>query len=200
MRKLLAATAITALMTTGAYATTFAGSFAISGDAFVDPGLVVSADPMSGAGNFDLDVGESITFGLFDIWTVEGEVNPDDEVPQSIFVDFSLTTPVVNGTIGGDSVGERILFGVFQGGSLSWGSPLSLLFGNGGQLDLALSNESFNWGFFGTNPGENRGATVELTATYVSESVAAVPLPAAGFLLLAGLGGLAASRRRQKAA
>lgn len=160
----------------------------------------MDVDPTSGTGSFDLDVGNSITFDLFDIWTTEGSVNPDDTVPQSIFVDFDLTNPVASGTAGGSSVGEKKLWGAFQGGSVSWGSPVSLMFGNGGQIDFALSDETFNWGLFGTHPGQRHGATVQLTATYVSESVAAVPLPASGLLLIAGLGGLAAVRRRKKAA
>jgi hypothetical protein len=201
MKKLLAATAVTALMTTGAYAATFSGSFAISGDAFSDPGLVVSANPTSGTGTFNIaNVGESITFALFDIWTAEGTVNSDDLIPQSINVDFDMTSPEANGTLGGSSVGESMFFGLFQGGSVSWGSPLSLLFGNGGQLDLALNDADFNWGLFGTTPGQKHGATINLTATYVSESIAPVPLPATGLLLIAGLGGLAVARRRKKAA
>lgn len=194
MKGLLATTAIVALSATGAFATTFEGSFTVSGDAFTDPGLVINVDPDYGTGSFDLDVGESITFDLFTIWTDETFVNFDDTIPQSIDVAFNLTSPEADGVLDG---GSRGFGGIVQFGAVAWDNPLVLEFGNGGEIEFSLSNETFNWGLFGLGEGEKYGATVQLTAYY---TVAPVPLPAAGGLLIAGIGGLAALRRRRKAA
>ena len=54
------------------------------------------------------------------------------------------------------------------------------------------------WGIRFDNPGRNPG-NVRFDDINLSYTVAAVPLPAAGWMLLAGLGGLAAASRRKKA-
>ncbi|MCB6177055.1 VPLPA-CTERM sorting domain-containing protein [Rhodobacter sp. Har01] len=188
-----AAAAVLATTSVAAIAATFSGSFALSGDAFSDPGLEVSASPMSGSGSFDLDVGESLTFDLFDIWTNEESVNWDDMVPNSINVAFTMTQPVASGTATGTTVGQGF---VWQWGSVNWGAPLQIAFGNGGLLQIALSDETFNLGWFGLNEGPKKGATVQATATYVS-APAPVPLPAGGLLLLGAMGAFAVVRRRK---
>ena len=57
-----------------------------------------------------------------------------------------------------------------------------------------LSDEKFNTGLFGTWPGERRGAVVEATVTQIQ----AIPLPAAGWMGLMLLGGLATARRLRR--
>lgn len=178
-------------------AATFTGTYSLSGSAFADPGLVIQASPMSGSGSFDLNVGESASIWLFDVWTNEGAVNPDDRTPRSIQAAFTMTAPAASsGTGWGSSVGQGL---IAQYGSLTWGGPIDLLFGNGGLLRITLSDATFNWGLFGLTPGQRKGASIFATATYVT-APAAVPLPAAGLGLLAGLGGLALVRRRKAAA
>lgn len=200
MKKLLAAMAVTALMASGANAALFNGEFDISGSAFADPGLVLNVHPSSGPVSLDLDVGESVTFDLFRVWTNERSVNHDDYQGQSVNVAFNMTSPSTSGVLGGTSSGNSHTFGFFQGGNIYWSNPLQLSFGKNGTglLEISLSDQSFNWGaFWGTVPGKHHGATVKATATYV---VAPVPLPASALLLLGGLGGLAFMRRRKQQA
>src|SRR5690606_38139932 len=106
----LVAATVFAASAVGAMAASFSGNFSLSGSAFSDAGLVINADPRSGGGSFDLDVGDSTTFSLFRIWTDESAVNSDDRVPQSINVSFDLTSPVASGVLGGSSVGSGTVF------------------------------------------------------------------------------------------
>ena len=175
-------------------AATFNGSFTIGGSAFSSPGLVVNTSQMSGSTSFNLNVGQSTTFDLFDIWTNDTVINGQDTTPQSITVGFSLSQPSTSGTVTGSSRGNSAF--IFQWGSVDWQAPVMLAFGNGGMLSIALSNETFNFGILGLGAGQANGATVQATATYVS-APAPIPLPAAGFGLLAGLGALGMVRRRR---
>ncbi|WP_146188837.1 VPLPA-CTERM sorting domain-containing protein [Albidovulum aquaemixtae] len=175
-----------------ALAATFNGSFTIGGNAFSSPGLVVNASPTSGPLNLNLTVGQSVTFDLFDIWTNDPLINGSDTTPQSIFVDFDIGRSGGVGALNGTTQGNTAF--IFQYGSVNWQAPLMLAFGNGGLMQISLSNEIFNFGVFGLSAGQANGATVQATATLIA---APVPLPAAGLGLLAGLGGLALVRRRR---
>lgn len=192
LRKAVITAVALAASAVAATAATFTGSFNLSGSAFTDPGLVVNANPIGGPTSFNLNVGQSTTFNLFDIWTDETSVQYDDTIAQSIFASFTLIQPVASGAVSGVTDGH---WGLLQYGSLNWGGPLMLAFGNGGLLSITLSNETFNTGLFGLFPGYHKGATVTATATYVA---APVPVPAAGFLLAGGLGVMALMRRRRK--
>jgi hypothetical protein len=198
MKSVLAAAALS-LVALPASAALFTGNFTLSGSAFSDPGLVVQADPMSDSGSFNLEVGEEITFALFDIWTTETALNGDDFVDQSISASFVFTDPETDGVLDGTTDGKVTRCFVFLKcgyGEVNWSNPLLLSFGPGdsGKFSISLSNETFNPGIFGLTPGEKKGATVYATVSY---DMAPVPLPAAGLVLLTALGGAAAAYRRR---
>ena len=172
-------------------ATTFEGSFAVTEYASSDPGLVVQIDPTSGSfGPYNLEVGESSGwFDMFDIWTDERAMNLDDFAVKDISVDMNFSSPLVNTVVDGVTSGWTF-FGLFSGGAVTWTDPVTVNFGSGGsgEFKLYLSDESFGL------KGEKYGATVKGKIVY---TVAAVPLPAGGVLLLTALGGLALARRRK---
>lgn len=171
-----------------------------------DPGLVVdSADLEANPFTFDLNEGDSVTFNLFKIWTPEGAVNDDDLAPQPISVDFNFTSPeTMSGSVGGSTSGDTApdpLFGIdgfFQGGILSWGSPLQLVFGalGDGLLEVSLSDTKFNEGaFWGLG---NHGAKVQAEIKLVKEA-SEVPEPSTLALLGIGLFGMGMRARRRSA-
>ena len=180
-----------------AAAITFDGSFSVDFQN-VDPGLVVSANPSSGSipiAPFDLNTPGDSTgwFPLFDISTDECCVNADDTVakPISVEFDFSAPPPGFNGTVPGQTVGNSIL-GIVEWGSVSWGDPISLSFGNGGVLLAFLSDEIFDKGLFGLG---NHGATVDAKFTLL-EAPSPVPPPPALILFISGIGTLSVAVRR----
>lgn len=135
--------------------------------------------------SFDLELNQSATFALFDIWTPETSVNKDDLTPQDITVAmyFSAPPPPFSGEVTGDTSGNRLFCGLLQYGAVEWDGPVTYYFGphGDGELLVTLSDETFNWGLFGLWPGECLGGTVEATFTLVK--TASVP-DASLFLLL----------------
>lgn len=130
-------------------ATTFTGSWAVSFNQ-ADPGLVISVDAPTGTGSLDLELGQSATFNIFDLWTTETAVNGDDTVAKPISAAFTLTTPGAgSGSVNGSTVGVSTGWGFYQAGKLTWDEPLQLTFGNTGVLEIELSNASFQPGYFG---------------------------------------------------
>ncbi|WP_008314374.1 PEP-CTERM sorting domain-containing protein [Leptolyngbya sp. PCC 6406] len=167
-----------------------------------DPGLVLDWAPILGTpATADLEVGESTSTKLFTLWTDETAVNLDDLASKPISVDFTFSLPkVFGGTVGGETKGFRSLFGVIQGGQVIWDGPSVFAFGNGGLLEVTLSDTIFNKGLFGLNEGEKHGAKIHATFKLVSDHVD-VPEPTALLGLgLLGLGMLAQRRRTEQEA
>jgi hypothetical protein len=194
------AAATLAAFATAADAAVFDGTFTLDGPAFSDPGLVIETDPAQGDPRpftFDIEVGDTWTIPLFWIWTDETTVNADDTATSLIEVLFDLVLPDAGaGVAAGGSQGQRQFFGLVQLGSVTWNNPYDILFGNGGILRVSLTDATFNSGLFGLNEGRDGAAKVSASFEYV-QAPAPIPLPAAGFLLLGGMGALVALRRRK---
>ena len=206
MRRIaLAVLGMTMLLVPGhAQAVIIVGTYSVDANN-VDPGLVIQTHDLAPSPfTWDLSAGETISFDLLDIWTNEKQVNWDDEVAHPVTVSFAFTAPPppFGGAVEGETEGASMLYGILQWGSVTWNGPLNLNFGvNGdGALSISLSNEWFNFGFFGLTEGEGYGATVVADVTLISEpDTYVVPQPATLSLMgmgLLGLGLLAAWQRR----
>jgi len=83
------------------------------------------------------------------------------------------------------------IWGKFSGGFIDWADKGTINFDDGSTLDFYL--EDLVAGGY-----HNNSATIGVT--FKGNEIAAVPVPAAGLLLVGALGGLGALRRRKKAA
>ncbi len=205
MTHLLRTAAIAAIIagasSPGASAATFNGVFNLGGTSFGEPGLVMATSAPSGAFSFDLDTaGQSVTFDLFDIWAAEASASGNNTQTSTLQAGFTFAGIGAAGSTTGNTRGHNAFF--IHYASVTWGGPALLSFGNGGLLSIALGNATFSGGFFGLAQGQGNGATIQATATLVSESLppTPVPLPASGLVLLGALGGAGAILRRRRRA
>jgi hypothetical protein len=162
-----------------------------------DPGLVLFektlySNPLSFALN---NVGESVTFALFEIGTKETALNLDDLIPYKIEVDFNFSSPAPG--FGGEAnglTGAGWLLDSF--GYVAWDNPFELKFGNYGLLGITMENAKFDL------PGSTKiDATFTLLRADGGQPTTVVPEPTSALLL--GLGVVAVSvvrRRRQPVA
>lgn len=194
------ALALLVLVSVSANATMISSSYSVTANSSY-PGLAIHTQDYShNPFSYDLNVGQSKTFGLFDIWTNEYSLL-QGFTSEPISVQFGFTSPTSGqGTINGQTYGTFTGF-LNEEGVVHWNNPLNFAFGpNGdGLIQVSLSDETFNQGFLSLYGGPYDGATVKATLKYVSDpSPADVPEPGnfALFGFALGLLGFAAYRRR----
>ncbi len=159
-----------------------------------DNGLAIAVNPSNG--HFTLaDIDTPVTVDLFKISTPEGSIQGDDLNPHTIKVDFSFLNPAgaTGSGVTGSTVGESILWGLFQDGKVTWDGPAVFDFGNGGKFSVSLSDAVFNKGLFGLG---RKGATISGTFALISPS--AVPEVGTWVMMILGIGFVGAALRRRQ--
>ena len=164
----------------------------------LDPGLVINTavSPTLAGTNFTLNDGGSTTFSLFDIWTDETTINPDDFGTRTISATLNFSDPVTGVTVNGITFGGSILFGVAQWGQIQWDGPTTVTLGDR-VFTVSLSDEVFNWGLFGLSAGNCWGATIEATITQISSSQAVPENGDTAIMLGAAVIGLVSFSRKR---
>lgn len=224
----LVATAGLALAASQAQATTFAGNWTLAVGDNSDPGhLKIFTDTTSGIFSKDLAATNPDYVDLFQIWTTEGSVEPDDLNGTALTLKFTFTEPGDNNGpiyVGGSSSGYAdnfwLLTGFFQGGELVWnnGGVAQLQWGNNlpnvvdpGRMTLTVNGGVFNdGGFWSTDrncnwKGKNcqpKEEALGVTAEFHWDNdpkFVAVPEPASWALMIGGFGMAGATLRRRRA-
>ncbi|HET7410217.1 MAG TPA: hypothetical protein VFJ13_08435 [Paracoccaceae bacterium] len=185
-----------------ASAVAFQGGYTITSS---NAGLQVWTTPLADSLALELSEGDDpYSVDLFGIWTGLWDWT---DGPADISVDFGFKAPESSGSVDGTIDGNRFL-GFFTDGSVTWGEPRVLEFGNGGELQISLSDVEFKPGYFDDFdflgwpvPDGSFGGIVTAEFEILKDSgVISTPLPAALPLLLSAFGGLFLLGRRRNAA
>lgn len=143
----------------------------------VNPGnaLEISTSFAPGLNNvaFNLNDGQSHTFGFFNIWTEEDDVGSEDKAQINISATLDFDSPLNQfADFSGVTFGGTywVPFLQFQYGKVEWNAPVMVTSG-GMQFEVSLSDEVFNLGLYGLNDGMKHGATVKATVRQISSNV-----------------------------
>lgn len=198
MKKLLLTASVVGLMATSANATPYptfvfdesASSVSVTPGASLCFGCSLSASFSAGVDGAEwtpTSATDSWSIGNFIDWDAAGGFGG---AIYNVAVTLAFSSPDPASTSASGAAGYASFFGVISGGFLSWEPIQSLAFAQGSTLDVALEG--------GVALGY--GTSVSTGVTFTGNTIAPIPLPATGFLLLAGLAGLGAARKRKKAA
>ncbi|WP_284162907.1 VPLPA-CTERM sorting domain-containing protein [Frigidibacter sp. SD6-1] len=194
-RAMAVAAAVTLMSGAASLAATIQATFNLSGPAYaVDPGLQIGTSTTSGSFTLNLSLGQSQVINLFDIWSMENQVNADDLTPRALFADFTLAGTGATGTAMGLVNGS--ISAPFQWGNINWMAPVILQAQGGNQVVISLTSAIFGFAS-GTLASGNQPFSNGHVLAVVSYIPAPVPLPAAGLMLVGALGGIVVVRRRR---
>jgi hypothetical protein len=171
----------------------------VDAKSYEDPGAVGSALVENSTSPFT-GIGIASGFGLYVTYLFDNDVRIDGWVNELVSFAFNKNVVVNSITFGSVENGSAFDLFVSDAGVLEFASsgdvisPTALgftsdLFGVGASYDRCLRSVLFVC-------KDIEQAAFKITSLTVSE----VPLPAAGWMLIAGVGGIAAMKRRRKAA